>query len=99
MIHVSQYHHMEASHNFFINALKPAEVMQYMRLLEGLPVLLKSLIQEEITAGNKIVSVSTGWPEPDSIMVAMQRPFSRRYDTEGLVYEEQHDAHYGKEGY
>lgn len=90
---------MPFDNNSFSQTLLPREITQYTDLLQRLNPGLTEILQEEINHGNKIVNVSTGWPEDKSIVVSVSLPFHKQHEREGITFEISNDPHYWKQGY
>ncbi|MGY6648094.1 hypothetical protein [Wenyingzhuangia sp. IMCC45574] len=60
---------------------------------------IETILKAEITKGNRIVESSKGWPEKESTLVILERPFHKKYNLENLEYLEINDPHYWKEQY
>ncbi|MDR6342620.1 hypothetical protein HNQ91_005704 [Filimonas zeae] len=69
-------------------------------LLEKLSQPLKQILQSELQAGNTIREISSGWPEPQSIFVLLESPFTSEYQiTHPIEFREINDRHYWKAEY
>lgn len=60
---------------------------------------IEKILKAEITNGNRIVESSKGWPEKESTLIILERPFHKKYNIENLEYREINDPHYWKEEY
>jgi hypothetical protein len=67
--------------------------------LKRLSSKLSQILADEITAGNRVVETSEGWPETKSINVFLERPFINSYDLEGVEFREINDPHWWKSEY
>ncbi|MGH7712619.1 MAG: GNAT family N-acetyltransferase [Gemmatimonadaceae bacterium] len=63
--------------------------------------LLKPILEKELAAGNDVVEMNTGWPDPDSVFVRLREPFRTHATTlpEGISYNEPNDPHWWKADY
>lgn len=69
-------------------------------LLKNLSDPLKAILQSELTSGNTIREVSSGWPDEDSIIVLLATSFKRVYLVADFVqFREVNDRHYWKAEY
>ena len=59
-------------------------------------VILKTIMDEELRAGNKIVETSEGWPAAPTIMVLLGKPFAKAYTIAGVELREINDPHWWK---
>jgi hypothetical protein len=62
--------------------------------IEKFSALLTEVMKSEVALGNKVVETSAGWPEPRTIMIFLQKPFLKKYDTGYLEFREVNDPHY-----
>lgn len=60
---------------------------------------IETILKAEIAQGNRIVESSKGWPEKESTLLILERPFHRKYRINNLEYREINDRHYWKEEY
>lgn len=65
-------------------------------LLESLHPGLKFILDSELSLGNKIAEVSTDWIP---LFIILNFPFKKRYEVEGVEFEEINDPHYWKAQY
>lgn len=71
-----------------------------LELLHRLHPALQAILDAELQGGNKVVSASTGYPDPDSVSICLAKRFRTLYATSSLVaYELEKDPHYGYAGY
>lgn len=61
--------------------------------------LIETILKAEIAQGNRIVESSKGWPEKESTLIILERPFHKKYSIDNLEYREINDPHYWKEEY
>jgi hypothetical protein len=80
----------------FENNMLPGGKLKCIQILERLDEVLKEILFNEIKEGNKIFDVTTGWPEPDSIIVQTRYAFKKKYKKEGTWYKEHNDPHYSQ---
>lgn len=62
------------------------------------PTLIK-ILKQEIRLGNEIVETSKGWPEEETIMIFLKKPFIGNYELENTEYRNIDDPHYWKAAY
>ena len=69
--------------------------------LAALAQALRVLLEDELSSGNRVVETHYGWPEKDSIVVLLERPFTRKPDPlpDGVVFREVNDPHWWKAEY
>jgi len=60
---------------------------------------LKTILDKELENGNEIVETSNGWPNENSIIAFLKRPFILTYKSEPVEYRELNDPHYWKAEY
>ena len=60
---------------------------------------LKLILDIELEQGNVIVETSHGWPKSDSILIILDKPFSRDYQFEDITFRNIDDRHYWKSEY
>lgn len=63
-------------------------------LIRSLHPALRAIVEREVEAGNGIRDISTGWPKPTSIVVAMQAAFLLKHGAPGVVHHTIKDPHY-----
>lgn len=69
-------------------------------LQEKLSWLLREILYSELQQGNTIREISSGWPEPQSVFVLLDRPFISEYQiTHPIEFREINDRHYWKAEY
>ena len=79
---------------------REAQINEALMLLQQLHPALQAILDAELKAGNRVLSVSTGYPDKDSISVCLARRFQSKYQTSAQVdYELEKDPHYGYAGY
>jgi RimJ/RimL family protein N-acetyltransferase len=71
------------------------------RALGALHPSLRTILEEELAAGNAVVETGAGWPDPDSIFVRLRDQFRTRPTTlpSGVEYTELNDPHWWKAEY
>lgn len=67
--------------------------------IEQLSPVLSRILLEEIGRGNRVVETASGWPEPRTILVFLEKPFTGDYRQCPLVYNDVDDPHYWKAEY
>ncbi len=60
---------------------------------------LKIILSAEIKHGNEIVETSKGWPNDDTVIVFLKKPFFELYRAENIDYRNIDDRHYWKAEY
>ncbi|WP_299162063.1 hypothetical protein [uncultured Tenacibaculum sp.] len=60
---------------------------------------IEIILKHEIKYGNSISEISKGWQKKNSILIILEKPFSKKYTIEGLEYRHINDPHYWKEEY
>ena len=71
-----------------------------LRLMHQLQPALQAMLDAELKAGNKVISVSMGYPDEGSVSVCLAKRFHSRYKTPPQVeYELEKDPHYGYASY
>lgn len=60
---------------------------------------IEEILNAEIAYGNKIVESSQGWPDKESTLILLEKPFHKTYSTDKLEYRDINDPHYWKEEY
>ena len=60
---------------------------------------LKIILNAEIKRGNEIVETSKGWPNDDTIIIFLKKPFLGIYQAENVDYRNIDDKHYWKAEY
>lgn len=60
---------------------------------------LKEILESELEAGNEIVETSQGWPEKQTIMIFLGRPFLKEYQKPNIEFREINDPHWWKSEY
>ncbi len=76
--------------------LEEWHAQRHARLTATLHPGLKALLQLELAAGNRIVDSGSGWPEKESVLLLLERPFLARPAAlpAGVVYREVNDPHW-----
>ena len=90
---------MQLERTHFNSTLLPRQITRYIKMLEELNSELSSILAAELNAGNRIVNVTTDWPDDGSIVVSLLLPFHGKYEKEGVTFEANEDPHYWKQGY
>jgi hypothetical protein len=69
--------------------------------IDALAQELRVLLEDELSAGNRVVETHHGWPGQDSILVMLERPFIKKPDPlpPGVVFREVNDPHWWKAEY
>jgi len=61
---------------------------------------LKSILDAELLSGNHIVEGSGGWPEKESIIVRLEKPFTKKHLIPSTVrFDGECDPHYWHQEY
>ena len=60
---------------------------------------IKAILNSEIAQGNRVVESSKGWPEKESTLIILEKPFHEKYGIDNLEYRDINDPHYWKEEY
>ena len=60
---------------------------------------IKVILNSEIAQGNRVVESSKGWPEKESTLIILEKPFHEKYRIDNLEYRDINDPHYWKEAY
>jgi hypothetical protein len=62
---------------------------------------LKQILEKELANGNVVFETWRGWPKPETICIALGRPFSVPHLSlpEGVEFREVNDPHYWKAEY
>lgn len=90
---------LRINHTHLISTWTPAEKLAQLKILDELNVALKLILEQEVQAGNIILRVTRGWPEDDSVIVSLHKPFSKVYEYADIEYQEIDDLHYGRAQY
>lgn len=71
------------------------------KYIEDFSIVLTKILTQEIKLGNKIFETSKGWPDEDSIIIFLDKPFKKAYDftTENIEFRNVDDPHYWKAEY
>ncbi len=67
--------------------------------IENFSKSLKSILEEELKMGNEFFETSKGWPEENSIMIILKKPFLNTYELDHVNYKDVNDPHYWKAEY
>jgi hypothetical protein len=73
--------------------------MKHQVHIDDFSSILKEILNNEITFGNEIVETSRGWPEKDTIIVFLKKPFIKNYKVENVDYRNIDDPHWWKAEY
>ncbi len=60
---------------------------------------LTKILVSEIMNGNEIVETSKGWPNANTIIVYLKKPFIDNYEIDNIEYRNINDPHYWKAEY
>ncbi len=60
---------------------------------------LKPILNREIEQGNVIIETSAGWPEQNSIIIFLEKPFLTQHKIDKIEYRSLNDPHYWKAEY
>jgi hypothetical protein len=76
------------------------QAAEALTLVNRLYPVLQAMLDAELKAGNRVISVSTGFPDGASVSVCLAQRFHAKYKTSPQVtYELEKDPHYGYAGY
>lgn len=67
--------------------------------IENLSSMLRKILLKELELGNEIVETSQGWPDKNTIIIFLKKPFIDEYSLDNTVYKNIDDPHYWKEEY
>ena len=71
-----------------------------LALVNRLLPILQAMLDAELKAGNRVISVSTGFPDEGSVSVCLAQRFHAKYKTSlQVTYELEKDPHYNYAGY
>ena len=57
---------------------------------------LKSILESELECGNLVVETSSGWPKSNSIMIILEKPFTKDHTIENIQFRNIDDRRYWK---
>lgn len=60
---------------------------------------LTKILNQEIELGNEIVETSKGWPDENTIIILLKKPFTTEYQLDNIEYRNIEDPHYWKAEY
>lgn len=60
---------------------------------------LTSILEFELRKGNSIEETSFGWPDDNTIIIFLKKPFFGSYDMDFIEYRELNDPHWCKAEY
>ncbi|WMI66591.1 hypothetical protein RBH94_05370 [Aestuariibaculum sp. YM273] len=60
---------------------------------------IAEILNAELNLGNSIVEINKGWPEKDSVLIILEKPFHKNYKIPDLIFLSINDPHYWKEEY
>mgnify|MGYP000601290555 CR=1 FL=1 len=90
---------MEITYKHINSNKLPNEIIKSIDLMEALNAELRNVLESELQSGNSISDVFTGFPDKDSVRVALSKPFHKKYPSKNLSYCEETDPHYNSAGY
>ena len=90
---------MEITYRHITSNKLPNDIMKSLDLLEALNVDLRTVLESELESGNLISDVFTGFPDKDSVRVALNNPFHKKYSLKKLNHNEEVDPHYNSAEY
>jgi len=67
--------------------------------IDNFSSILTKILNQELEFGNEIVETSKGWPEENTIIVFLKKPFIKEYNLENTEYRNINDPHYWKAEY
>ncbi|MEM0543913.1 hypothetical protein WFZ85_14980 [Flavobacterium sp. j3] len=73
--------------------------MTTQKHIEEFSEALKIILNAEIKRGNEIVETSKGWPNDETIIIFLKKPFMGIYQAENIDYRNIDDIHYWKAEY
>ncbi len=60
---------------------------------------LTLILNQEIKLGNRISETSKGWPQENTIIIFLDKPYKKQYKSENIEYRNIDDPHYWKAEY
>lgn len=60
---------------------------------------LTTILNQEIELGNEIIETSQGWPEQETIIIFLKKPFLGNYKIKNTEYRNVDNPHYWKAEY
>lgn len=67
--------------------------------IQNFSSVLKEILESGLKAGNEITETSQGWPEKETIMIFLGRPFLNEYKMPNVEFREINDPHWWKSEY
>ena len=67
--------------------------------LDNFSLTLTKILNQEIELGNEIKEISKGWPNENSIIISLKKPFNNDYNFENVEFRNIDDPHYWKAEY
>ncbi len=84
---------MILEHHHFTSTLSPLSKIAYIKMLERLSPSLKTILTNELAAGNKIYEVRSAVEEVNDLTVLLEKRYSQDYDNNQLTKLITTDAH------
>lgn len=73
--------------------------MTTQKHIDNFSLTLTKILNKEIELGNTIVETSKGWPDENTIIIFLDKPFNDEYEFENIEYRNIDDPHYWKAEY
>lgn len=73
--------------------------MVIQQYLEDFSSELTKILIQEIENGNEIVETYKGWPNQNTIIVILKKPFIKEYKIKNIEFRNVNDIHYWKDEY
>ena len=73
--------------------------MKTQEHIDNFSLTLTKLLNQELELGNKIAETSKGFPEKETIIIFLEKPFKLTYKFDNIEYRNIDDPHYWKEEY
>ena len=74
-------------------------MMKTQEHIDSFSLTLAKLLNRELELGNEIVETSKGWPEEDTIIIFLDKPFKVIHSFDNIEYRNINDPHYWKAEY
>jgi hypothetical protein len=73
--------------------------MKTQEHIDNFSLTLTKLLNQELELGNKIAETSKGFPDKETIIIILEKPFKLTYKFDNIEYRNIDDPHYWKEEY
>lgn len=73
--------------------------MTTQKHIDELSETLKVILNAELKLGNEVVETSKGWPDDNTVIVFLKKPFLNTYESDAIEYIDVDDIHYWKSQY